>query len=51
MPEIRSSIRDCSVVIAVSDAAERSAVTTPMSTMNSGTRGSATRTIAAACTS
>ena len=41
MPVIRSSSRDCRVVMAVSAAAERSAVTRPMSTMNSGISGSA----------
>ena len=51
MPAMRSSSRDCRVVIAASDAADRSAVTNPISTMKIGISGSAISTITADCRS
>ena len=45
MPATRSSSRDCRVVIAASDAADRSEVTNPMSTMKIGMSGNAISTI------
>ena len=50
-PATRSSSRDCSVDIAVSAAAERSAVASPISTMKIGMSGSATSTMSADCQS
>ena len=47
MPATRSSRRDCRVVIAASEAADRSAVTNPISTMKIGMSGNAISTIAA----
>ena len=40
IPAIRSSNRACKVVMAASAAADRSAVASPISTMNSGISGS-----------
>ena len=47
MPATRSSSRDCRVVIAASDAADRSEVTRPISTMKIGMSGNAISTITA----
>ncbi len=50
-PATRSSSRDCSVDIAASAAADRSAVARPISTMKIGISGSAISTITADCQS
>ena len=50
-PATRSSSRDCSVVMATSAAADRSAVAKPISTMKIGMSGSAINTISADCQS
>ncbi len=50
-PAIRSSKRACRVLMACRAAVDRSALTSPMRTMNSGTKGNATRTMAADRTS
>lgn len=45
MPATRSSSRACSVDIAASAAADRSAVAKPINTMNAGIKGSVIATI------